>query len=450
MKAVSPYRLSVNLKLALIAGAVIIAVASLAYTNHLVERLREKERVAIQLWARAVEHMYTLPTPNPYREQLTYLEEYFAGNVSGNDAFAGLSSAEVDSIREAIQWSQRMPPADELGFVVDEIVVPNLFEVPAIVTGQSASGRDTVLASRNVEIDSTWSDARRQAYLRERIAEMDRAHDPITIEKYGLQQTVHYGESALVQHLRVFPYVQLFFVALFMIVGYLGFSYVRKSEQSNLWVGMAKEAAHQLGTPLSSMMGWLAILKNGDDVPAHVDEAVEELEKDVGRLQRVANRFSTIGSEPKLTPTPLKPVIEGVGAYIRRRIPRDGQQISLDVHVPAELEPPINAELFEWVIENLLKNALDAIEDDTGHVEVEAWKKNDNVYIDVRDTGKGIDKRQWKNIFRPGYSTKKRGWGLGLSLAKRVVEEYHGGRLLILSSRPGEGTTFQITLDGTV
>ncbi len=443
----SPYRLSVNLKLALIAGAVLIAVASLAYTNHLVDRLREKERVAIQLWARAVEHMYTVPTPNPYSEQLAYLEDYFAPGAYENRAVGELSETTLDSIRQAIQWSQRMPPADELGFVVEEIVVPNLFEVPAIVTGRSASGQDTVLALRNVDVDSMWSDARREEYLRERVAEMDQAHDPITIEKYGLEQTVHYGESALVQHLRVFPYVQLFFVALFMIVGYLGFSYVRKSEQSNLWVGMAKEAAHQLGTPLSSMMGWLAILRDGEDTPAYVDEAVGELEKDVGRLQRVANRFSTIGSKPKLTATRLQPVIVGVAAYIRRRIPQQGQNITLNVQVPADIELPLNAELFEWVIENLLKNALDAIEEESGRVEVEAWKKSGKVYIDVRDTGKGIEKRQWKNIFRPGYSTKKRGWGLGLSLAKRVVEEYHGGRLVILSSRPGEGTTFQITLN---
>lgn len=445
----SPYRLSVNLKLALIAGAVIIAVASLAYTNHLVDRLREKERVAIQLWARAVEHMYTVPTPNPYSEQFALLEEYLAPGNIDDQMLADLSPAQLDSLRQAIQWSQRMPPADELSFVVEEIVVPNLFEVPAIVTGQSAGGRDTVLALRNVEIDSSWSESRQQAYLRERVAEMDRAHDPITIEKYGLAQTVHYGESALVQHLRVFPYVQLFFVALFMIVGYLGFSYVRKSEQSNLWVGMAKEAAHQLGTPLSSMMGWLALIKDGEETPEYVGEAVEELEKDVGRLQRVANRFSTIGSKPKLTPTPLKPVIEGVAAYIRRRLPQQGQEITLGVQVPAALELPLNAELFEWVIENLLKNALDAIEEESGRVEVEAWEKNEKVYIDIRDTGKGIDKRQWKNIFRPGYSTKKRGWGLGLSLAKRVVEEYHGGRLIVLSSRPGEGTTFQITLDSS-
>lgn len=442
----SPYRLSVNLKLALIAGAVVIAVASLAYTNHLVNRLREKEQVAVQLWAQAIEHMYTLPTGNPYQDQFTFLEEYLEEGFR-SEAIPDRSSADIDSLQAAIQWAQRMPPADELNFVVNEIVVPNLFEVPAIVTGETSAGQDTVLFSRNVEVDSSWTRERREEYLWDRIEDMDQAHAPIIIETYGLKQTVHYGESALVQHLRIFPYVQLFFVALFMIVGYMGFSYVRKSEQSNLWVGMAKEAAHQLGTPLSSMMGWLALLKDGEETPDYVDEAVGELEKDVGRLQRVANRFSTIGSRPKLAPTQLLPVIKGVADYIRRRIPQQGQQIALEVDVPADIELPLNTELFEWVIENLLKNALDAIEDDEGRVEIAAWEKSQKVYIEVRDTGKGIDKRQWKNIFRPGYSTKKRGWGLGLSLAKRVIEEYHGGRLTVKSSRPGKGTTFQIVLN---
>lgn len=438
----SPYRLSVNLKLALIASAVVIALASLLYTNHLVDRLREKEQAAIRLWAKAIEHQYKMPTENPYRDEFVFLERYLqAGEHTGQ--LAELSPERLDSLRQAVQWSQLMPPADELNFVFNQIIVPNLFQVPAVITTGAA---DSIIASRNVALDSSWTDKRRQEYLLAQAEKMDEKHAPITIDIYGLEQVVHYGESALVQHLRIFPYVQLFFVALFVLVGYMGFSYVRRSEQNNLWIGMAKEAAHQLGTPLSSMMGWLALLKNGEQPKEQVDEAVNELEKDVGRLQRVANRFSTIGSKPQLKPTRLQPVVAGVADYIRRRIPRQGQQIELEVNVPEEIELPLNAELFEWVIENLLKNALDAIERDKGRVEVKAWRTNQKVQIEVQDTGKGIDKRQWKNIFRPGYSTKKRGWGLGLSLAKRVVEEYHGGQLTVTSSQPGEGTTFRITL----
>lgn len=436
------YRLSVNLKLALIVGAVLIAVASLAYTNHLAERLREREESVVRLWARAIEHQAQVPTGNPYQSELSRLEALVEAGPSAG-VFADWSTAELDSAERALEWAQRMPPSGELNFVTNEIIVPNLFTVPAILTDSAG----TVLTTRNVEIDSSWSADRRERYLRERVAAMDREHEPISLDLYGgFTQQVHYGESELVRHLRIFPYVQLVFVALFVLVGYMGFSYVRKSEQSNLWVGMAKEAAHQLGTPLSSMMGWLAVLREEDAPSKDAERAIDELEKDVGRLKRVANRFSTIGSRPELTDTELHPLIDGVAGYIRRRVPDEGQRVELAVDVPETLTAPINGDLFEWVIENLLKNALDAIEDERGRVEIRAREENGDVTIEIEDTGRGIDKRQWKNIFRPGYSTKKRGWGLGLSLAKRVVEEYHGGRLTVAASTPGEGTTFRIEL----
>jgi len=244
--------------------------------------------------------------------------------------------------------------------------------------------------------------------------------------------------------------VQLVFVALFVMVGYFGFSYVRKSEQSSLWVGMAKEAAHQLGTPISSLMGWVEYLRLHDQSPdlslKSKEETYQEIENDIARLGRVTSRFSDIGSLPKLESQLLGPLLETTTDYMRRRIPNGGTFIRLNVWSEPDLSAPLNADLFEWVVENLLKNALDAMESERGRIDVVATAIENKIRIDVRDTGKGIERRNWKNVFRPGYSTKKRGWGLGLSLAKRIVEDYHGGTLSLASSRPGHGTTFRIEI----
>ncbi|MDX1739990.1 MAG: HAMP domain-containing sensor histidine kinase, partial [Rhodothermales bacterium] len=286
-----------------------------------------------------------------------------------------------------------------------------------------------------------------------RIEQMDARYPPIPIEitfpgmpDVGLTQQVHYGESHMVRELRWYPYAQLLFVGLFILVGYLGFSYVRRSEQSSLWVGMAKEAAHQLGTPISSLMGWIEIIRSSDIDPERRAEAVDEVEKDVDRLKRVASRFSDIGSMPKLEAQSLERTVANTVDYIRRRLPQHGRAIVLRVDVESDLVVPLNTELFEWVIENLLKNALDAMEGGEGEIVVRGWRQNGKAFVDVEDSGKGIDRREWKNIFRPGFSTKKRGWGLGLSLAKRIVEDYHGGELILLQSRPGHGSIFRISV----
>jgi len=299
----------------------------------------------------------------------------------------------------------------------------------------------------NIGIDTllTAADSSRAIGM---IPKMDQTYDPIIIDiDYGdlgsIAMVAHYGESQLVRWLRYFPYIQLLFVSLFILVGYLGFSYVRRNEQSNLWVGMAKEAAHQLGTPISSLMGWSEILRMEDEPSVH--RIAGELDKDVNRLQRVANRFSKIGSEPVLSTLALSPAIGHVVDYIQRRLPQMSKQVTLSSEVPDDIYASLNAELFEWVIENLVKNAIDATEGVEGEIFVNTQKIGDNIVIDVSDNGKGISKRDAKNIFRPGFSTKKRGWGLGLSLAKRIVEDYHGGELSVLESRPGK-TVFRIVL----
>jgi signal transduction histidine kinase len=193
-------------------------------------------------------------------------------------------------------------------------------------------------------------------------------------------------------------------------------------------------------------MGWTALLKDQALPEGQQTDAIDQIEKDISRLQRVANRFSNIGSRPQLIATPLEPVVVGMVDYMRRRIPQHGKRVELSATVEAGLQAPVNTELFEWVIENLIKNALDAIEAAQGAIRIHAYRHADQVYIDIEDDGKGIDRRQWRNIFRPGYSTKKRGWGLGLSLAKRIVEDYHGGALQLHQSRPNEGSTFRIVL----
>lgn len=436
------YHTSSKLKLGLILSAVLIAVASLWYTNDLANRLMRQEREAIQLWARAIEYQAQVEVENPYQEQFARMEL-----LLGEIARLPAAPASVDSLRRALRWARAMPPSDEINFVFNEIVQPERFNVPAIIT-------DTLMTrvgpSRNVSVDSTRSREEIEAHLLREAVRMDAIHPPIRLELGdGLDvQLIHYGESETVRSLRWFPFWQFLFVGLFILVGYLGFSYVRRSEQSNLWVGMAKEAAHQLGTPISSMMGWIELLRSGE---TGLNETVaDELEKDVGRLHRVADRFEKIGSVPVLEAQPLAPVIESIADYMRRRMPSAGHGIRLAVNVSPDLVVRLNRELFEWVIENLLKNALDALEGEAGTITVTGYftpNRTGSVTIDVSDTGKGIERSAARHIFRPGFSTKRRGWGLGLSLARRIVEEYHGGTLTLADTRPGQGTTFRITLD---
>ncbi len=458
------YRWSVRLKLGLIVFAVVIAVASLWYTQRLVDRLQKREQAIIQLWAEALEQVVKAQqAANPHQDEFRRLDTYLR-SVEGNSTSDTLSAEQIAAFRDAIDWAETMPPTREFNFILNEILEPNLFGVPAIITD---STRRRPLSWQNVGVpDTIWAlpaedSSEAMERLREKLRGMKSAFDPIPIRidvpddvkgtgssgaGSQLRQYVFYDESALITELRVFPWVQLVFVGLFVMVGYLGFSYIRRSEQSSLWMGMAREAAHQLGTPLSSLMGWTEMLRSSDLDAEQKQRALSEIENDVERLQRVADRFSDIGSQPKLDHCDLVPVVEQTTSYLRRRIPQQGQSIELTVDMPGRLEAEANEELFAWVLENLLKNALDAIEDEQGTITVTGWKEEGQVFIEVRDTGQGIERRQWKNIFRPGYSTKQRGWGLGLSLARRVVEAYHGGSLELVSSTAGEGTTFRIQI----
>ena len=458
------YRLSVNLKLGLVLFAVIIAVASILYTNRLAQSLREREQFLIEIWASAVAQIGQAQPVNPYEQEFIELQDLLRQLRRQGNLQSIPLKGDPERFEQALWWARSMPPLGESSLAArilapvsdnsDRQPVFN-FGIPAIVMD---STRQVPQIWRNVAIPdnldlSTLSPEEAEEARNElvrRAESMSQHFEPIPIvQEFGPRRLVHYvhfGESRLVRELRFFPYVQLLFVSLFILTGYFGFSYIRRSEQSSLWVGMAKEAAHQLGTPLSSLMGWLEFLRMKDLPEDQRENALTEVEKDIDRLRRVAGRFSDIGSLPKLEVLPLAPVIDATADYMRRRFPRYGKQVTLDVSVPEDVTVPLNAELFEWVIENLVKNALDAIESNEGRIEITASRLDGKIRIDVRDTGKGIDRRQWKNVFRPGYSTKKRGWGLGLSLAKRIVEDYHGGVLTLAQSRVGHGTTFRIEL----
>jgi hypothetical protein len=273
--------------------------------------------------------------------------------------------------------------------------------------------------------------------------------DPETHRRQVLSYLI-YGDSKLIKQLQFLPYVEIGVAGLFIFVGFWGFNSIRRNEQRLIWVGMAKETAHQLGTPLSSLLGWIELLRTKIDNSS--ESTLNEMQRDVERLTKVASRFSQIGSEADLKEQDLVPILEEVVRYFRRRLPHTGKEVHLEIinENPSGLCPvAINRDLFEWVLENLIKNSLDAIEKPKGKITLELKPVLDNrhhVMLDIRDNGRGIDPAIRKNIFRPGFSTKKRGWGLGLSLAKRIIEDYHRGKLFLKETRVGEGATMRILI----
>ena len=277
-------------------------------------------------------------------------------------------------------------------------------------------------------------------FVKRQLEIMRNENDPLQIEFMNTgKATVFYRTSDLVEQMRYYPIIQFVVFALFLVVAYLLFSYARRSEQNQVWAGMAKETAHQLGTPLSSLMGWIELLKMQEEpfVGTH------EMEKDIERLQIVTDRFSKIGSVPVLEPTNVNFLIHDTMDYLQKRF---SKKFEFEINLPeGELMMPLIPSLFRWVLENLTKNAIDAM-GDHGKITLDLIDDGDHIHIDLSDTGKGIPKSQLKQVFNPGFTSKKRGWGLGLSLAKRIIEDYHKGKIFVKSSVVGEGTTFRITL----
>ncbi|WP_337871992.1 HAMP domain-containing sensor histidine kinase [Ignavibacterium sp.] len=391
---------SVNLKIFLIVFALIIAFGTLYYTNQLVAKLQEKERQIVELYAKGIE--YIANTDNP-------------------DA--------------------------DITFLFDNIIKP--IDFPLILTDKNDNiNLDNKTDLRNIQIDSTLSRAEQEKFLYQLMKEMDEINPPINITYADtlVLTRIHYGDSELIKQLQFYPYLQIGIAALFILLGYIGFSYIKRSEQSNIWVGMAKETAHQFGTPISSLMGWLEMLKMNYSDPNKALDIAEEISNDVEKLNKITIRFSKIGSKPDLKPQNLFEEVTKVTDYFNRRLPQTGKTVELKISGDKNLCAMINSDLFEWVIENLIKNALDAIEDKNGLILIEILESKKYAEVEVTDNGKGIDLKRRKDVFRPGYSTKKRGWGLGLSLSKRIIEGYHSGKIFVKYSIPGEGTTFKIQL----
>jgi len=312
---------------------------------------------------------------------------------------------------------------------------------------------DVIAANETIPLITTaedgsilnWDNIRNEepSFLKKKLRQMKAAYTPIELDLGdGEKQFLYYKESRLLSQLKWFPFVQLFIIGLFLAAAYYLFSKARQGEQNKVWVGMSKETAHQLGTPLSSLLAWMEHLKELDD--SKLQSFVPEMEKDIKRLSLITDRFSKIGSKPTLQQHDLIRVIKETVDYMQKRSSRE---VAFILNLPeAPIQVPMYPPLFNWVLENLLKNALDAM-DGKGVITIDARELNKLVQLDITDTGKGIAHRNKQIVFRPGFSTKQRGWGLGLSLSKRIIEDYHKGKIVVRSSEIGKGTKFRIKLN---
>lgn len=301
----------------------------------------------------------------------------------------------------------------------------------------------------NIELEKYSDKEAQKKYMEDKVREMSINYPPIIVrDKDGkVIHKFYYTHSELVDRLRYFPLIAILIIALFGIIAYVAFSMSRRSEQSKVWVGMAKEAAHQLGTPLSSLLAWMEILKYSKDDPDSIDDTIKEMQNDISRLNTITTRFSKIGSSPEKEVLNISKLLENVCLYFEKRLPHLGKKVDILRSFNEHIEAEVNSELFAWVIENLLKNAAESIEDKKGKIHIYLRLiPEKRIYIYVKDTGKGMSSQVKRQVFNPGFTTKKRGWGLGLSLTKRIIEEYHGGKIYIKESIPGEGTTFVIEI----
>lgn len=458
-------------KAALWADAIQRRASLVKYTNELFEKLRKEERKKVELWANGTRQ---LGNPNFNMDDLTIIVEMIRNNetvpvILADEEGNIISSRNLDSIREKnIAYlkeqmkimKQEHEPIEiniyngqknylyyrdsklfsELKVVLDDHVKSFISEVainsasvPVIYTD---STKTVVLASGN--IDSTK--LHDPAFLQKTLDEMAAENTPIEIQLGGGQTSyIYYKDSFLLTQLRYYPLVQFTVIGLFLLIAYILFSTSRKAEQNQVWVGMAKETAHQLGTPLSSLIAWLEYLEMKGTDP----ETIKEIRQDVRRLETITERFSKIGSMPVLEKKNLVDVLTGSIGYMRTRTSKN---VVYSLNAPStELNAAVNVPLFDWVIENLCRNAVDAM-DGKGSITIDLQDQSQFVYIDITDTGKGISKSKFKTVFEPGFTTKKRGWGLGLSLTKRIIENYHAGKIFVKRSEPGAGTTFRIVL----
>jgi signal transduction histidine kinase len=377
------YKKKIRWKFFLFTCAVLIGVGSLWYTNNLVKKLANEEQKKIALWAKATSLV----------------------------AHTDLESESLEFLFSVLQNNETVP----------------------VILVESDT---TISMYRNLDT----ARVNQPLYLERKLSEMMEENPPIEIPlSDNNKQYLYYSRSTILSSLIYYPWIQLGVILIFIAVAYFAFSSSRKAEQNQVWVGLSKETAHQLGTPISSLMAWLEMLK----LKKPDEYLIGELEKDIFRLNIIAERFSKIGSPPILKPENLVKVIENSINYLKTR---SSEKIIFHLHVDKhEIFVPLNTSLFEWVIENVCKNAMDAI-GEKGEIRISIIPNSQFVFIDISDTGKGISKSKYKTIFKPGFTTKKRGWGLGLSLTKRIIEEYHKGKIFVAESDMGKGTTIRIIL----
>ena len=379
-----------------------VVVLFLYVSNSLVKDLSEQERDRMQIWADATKEIVNI------------------GNASVDDSTSISAGIDIDFLLNIIERNRTIPVlwTDDK----DNILGQKNFDLP--------EAQDPIMPYTELN----------QQFLNEKLADLKNSSNIIVMDiSPDNRQYLYYEDSKLLQRLSYYPYVQLLVMLAFIAVVYFAVLSTKKAEQNKVWVGLSKETAHQLGTPISSLMAWMELLESlGVDA-----ETVAEMNKDVKRLSTIASRFSKIGSKPQMESENLNDAVARSSSYMSSRI---SSRINLKVDLDSNALPAmISAPLFEWVMENLIKNAVDAMEG-SGAIAVTTGKEKDYVYVEVADTGKGISRKNFKTIFNPGYTTKKRGWGLGLTLAKRIIEQYHAGKIYVKTSEPGIGTTFRIDL----
>lgn len=393
-----------------LATAAAVVAVFLYVSNNMVKELAASERERMEIWADATKEIV---------HQLENVPE------DGDSATVGAP----------------MAPFADIDFLLR--IINGNTTIPVLLTDDDGN----ILNYRNFRlpdpVDSLnpyeLTDANRR-YLEKKLEKLSRTTNSIDINiAPGVQQHLYYEDSTLLKRLSLYPYIQLLVMVVFLVVVYFAVLSTKKAEQNKVWVGLSKETAHQLGTPISSLMAWMELLPDmGVD-----SDTCAEMDKDVRRLSTIASRFSKIGSRPQMESGDVNEIVGGAAGYMSTRI---SPRITFNtVLTPESLPVNVSAPLFEWVMENLIKNAVDAMEG-KGSLTVTTEREGGNAVIEVTDTGKGIARKNFKNVFNPGYTTKKRGWGLGLTLARRIISQYHGGRIFVARSAPGEGTTFRIEM----
>ena len=401
-------------KLILSLLAILICVASVFITNKLVKELKSEETKKIELWAQATKQLVNASSQGDFSLAIKV--------VSENTNIPVILVDECDSILETrnIRF-----------FSKSDSVILTKFEK---IRYNKPIEKDSIITFRAEKLLNQY-----RIHLRETLNKMRESDDkPIEINFIGDKQWIYYADSELLNNLRYYPIYQLLFIFIFVFVGYAVFSSARKSEQNQVWAGMAKETAHQIATPLSSLMAWSELIKDEKN-----EEMIFEIKKDLNRLETIADRFSKIGSKPNLEMHEIIDIVEKSVRYLKSRL---SQNTEFTIEKPEkELYAKINKTLLEWVIENICKNAVDAMQG-KGKINIKISQNSSTIKIIIKDTGKGIDKLIMDDIFKPGVTSKARGWGLGLSLSKRIIEDYHKGELFLLESRVEEGTSFAIFL----